>query len=61
MAKKKTKHVLKKKSYGSLSDVKNEIEASGVEKVIEFSGYALETNKGTYGLYDGDVSFEEKK
>jgi hypothetical protein len=57
------------KKWNSLSDfkdylIKNE-ERSGsdqtVERVIEFYGYELITDKGSYGLVDGVLSFMPKE
>lgn len=53
-------HKLKRKYYSSLSQVKNEIEKKGDEKVTEFTGEYLYTKRGRkeirYGLYDGNIS-----
>ena len=42
-----------KRTWSSLSQLKSEIERSGKEKIKEFNGYELITNKWRYGLYDG--------
>lgn len=61
MSKQKPKyHTLRKKSYNSLSEVRREILEKGIEKVLDFNGYELTTNRGVYGLADGEVSFREK-
>lgn len=53
-------HKLKRRDYSSLSQVKNEIEKKGDEKVTYFNGEYLYTKRGRkeirYGLYDGNVS-----
>ncbi len=53
-------HKLKRKDYSSLSQLKNEIEKKGDEKVTEFIGEYLYTKRGRkeirYGLYQGNVS-----
>ena len=53
-------HKLKRRDYSSLSQLKNEIEKKGDEKVAYFNGEYLYTKRGRkeirYGLYDGNVS-----
>lgn len=53
-------HKLKRRDYSSLSQLKNEIEKKGDEKVTYFNGEYLYTKRGRkeirYGLYDGNVS-----
>lgn len=61
MARKKKQHLLRKKAYNSLTELKNEIVAKGIEKIVEFDGWRLKTNRGTYGLFDGTVTFTEDK
>jgi len=48
-------HKLKKKRYACLNDVKKEIEDSGVEKVKEFIGSSLTTDKNYYTMCDSVV------
>ena len=49
-----------KKTYSSLTQLKVDIERKGEEKVIDFNGWLLITQKGKkkyrYGLYKGEVS-----
>ena len=49
-----------RKTYNSLTQLKNELEREGKEKVIEFDGCKLITKRGRkiirYGLYMGEVS-----
>lgn len=52
---KKKEHRIRKKTYNDLCSLKNEIEASKVEKVIEFAGHTLVTDKNHYTLFDSVV------
>lgn len=49
-----------KKTYSSLTQLKVDIERKGEEKVIDFNGWLLITQKGNkkykYGLFKGEVS-----
>jgi|SaaInl5LU_22_DNA_1037371.scaffolds.fasta_scaffold241969_1 hypothetical protein len=51
---------MERKNYNSLTQLKNEIERDGKEKVIEFDGSKLLTKRGNkvirYGLCLGEVS-----
>lgn len=58
MPRKPKSHKLKKGRYNTLNEVRKEILDSGIEKVVYFNGYELKTNRGKYGLYNGEVSFE---
>lgn len=55
-----SEHKLQRKDYRSLSQLKNEIETQGSEKVVEFTGEYLYTTRGRkkirYGLFQGNVS-----
>jgi len=53
-------HKLQRKQYSTLLSVQKEILESGIEKVLEFNGYELITNRGKYGLYGGEVTFTKK-
>ena len=48
------------KKWNSLSDFKDYLIKSKKERVIEFYGYELITDKGSYGLCDGVLSFYAK-
>ena len=48
-------HKLKRKRYSCLGDVKKEIESSNKEKVKEFVGYSLTTDKNRYTMIDSIV------
>lgn len=48
-------HKLKRKRYSCLTEVRNEIANAKVEKVKEFNGYELTTNKKKYTMYDSVV------
>jgi hypothetical protein len=48
-------HILKRKTYDSLNTLKVEIENEGVEKIVEFNGFRLVTNKNVYGIVDSIV------
>lgn len=50
----KKKFVMKKK-YDSLYDLRKDIENIGEEKVIEYSGWYLTTNKNRYTIVDSVV------
>lgn len=45
-----------KKSWNSLSQLKSVIESSKGEKVKDFDGIRLITNKYVYTLYQGELS-----
>ena len=49
------KHTLKKKKYNCLGDVKKEIVDRGIEKVQEFDGCVLTTDKNRYTMVDSIV------
>lgn len=49
------------KKWNSLSDLKEYLERTKKETIIEFNGYSLTTNKGKYGLAFGELKFEGKK
>lgn len=59
MPRKKKYHQIKKKKYASLTDLKEEIERQGAEKLVSFNGFELLTNKRAYGLHDGIVSVKD--
>ena len=46
---------LDKKKWPSLTAFKNFLEDNSKEKVIEFDGYRLVTNKFEYQLFDGQL------
>jgi hypothetical protein len=46
----------KEKKWPSLTAFKDFLEANSKEKVIEFNGYRLVTNKFEYQLFDGQIS-----
>ena len=52
---KKKDHRIRKKSYGSLSELRNEIQRDNVEKVKDFCGHSLLTNRHTYSMVDGQI------
>lgn len=56
MATKKKRHKFQKSSYPSLKAVYREILEKGIEKVVDFNGYEIITDRGKYGLYDGQVT-----
>ena len=60
MVAKLKEHKLKKKRYGTLFELRNEILDSGIEKVVEYNGYRIVTNRASYGLFDGEVSITVK-
>jgi len=41
------------RTWSSLSQLKEKIEKDGKEKIVEFNGLELVTNKFIYGLYAG--------
>jgi len=45
-----------KKHWACLADFKKYLEETGSEKVINFTGYELITNKARYGLAFGEIS-----
>lgn len=49
------------KNWNSLSDFRDYIVKSKSEKIKEFNGHTLQTDKGEYGLVAGRLSFKEKK
>lgn len=49
------------KKWNNLTDLKDYFERTKKEKIVEFKGYSLTTNKGKYGLVLGDLIFERKK
>ena len=50
----------KKKKYASLTQFKQELEEAGV-KVLDFTGYSLETKTHTYGIYAGNLRASRKE
>lgn len=44
------------KRWNSLTDLKDKIEKDGKEKIVNFNGYKLITDKRVFGLYDGILS-----
>lgn len=52
-----------RKTYNSLTQLKNELKREGKEKILEFDGASLITKKGrktfVYGLYLGQISRRE--
>lgn len=54
-------HKLQRKSYPSLTTVVKEIEEAGKEKILDFNGYEIVTDRGRYGLCDGEVNFTKKR
>lgn len=50
-----------KKSWNSLSELKDRIESDSTETVVSFMGYELVTDKNTYTLYDGVVTVRENE
>jgi len=53
------RHTPKNKTYNTLSQFMNEILDIGIEKVVEFNGYELKTNRASYGLCDGELRITE--
>jgi hypothetical protein len=51
----------REKKWNSLSDFKDYLIKTNKERVIEFYGYELITDKGSYGLVDGVLSFMPKE
>ncbi len=41
------------KSWTSLGQLREAIERDGKEKILEFNGYSLKTNKRTFTLFNG--------
>ena len=41
------------KSWNSLSDLRDKIIKDGKEKIVEFNGYELKTNKRIFKLFNG--------
>lgn len=50
-----------KRKWNSLSDFKHYLDKNTKEKVKYFDGCILVTNKGTYGLAFGELSFRKAK
>ena len=52
-----------KKTWASLTQVKQHIEKNKLEKIVSFDGAELITDKASYGLYAGELSiwFEDKR
>lgn len=48
-------HKLKRKRYNSLVELKKEIQDKGKEKVLDFNGYSLVTNKNKYTMVDSMI------
>lgn len=51
---------MKKKTYNSLTDLRDELVKSGV-KILSFDGMSIETKTHHYGLYSGIVYRKNKK
>ena len=49
-----------KKKWNSLTQLRDAIVKDGKEKVVEFNGLQLTTNKRAFGLYDGQLSVRKK-
>lgn len=49
------------KKWNSLTDFKEWLIKNKKEKVMEFDGLSLTTDKGVYGLFDSHLLFIEKK
>jgi hypothetical protein len=49
-----------KRMWQSLNQLKERIEKDGKEKVVDFNGFELITNKRRFTLYDG-MLFAEKQ
>tara|TARA_R110002153_G_scaffold27498_2_gene85387 strand:- start:387 stop:596 length:210 start_codon:yes stop_codon:yes gene_type:complete len=45
-----------KKTWNSLSQLHERIEKDGKERIVNFDGISIVTNKRTFGLYDGVVN-----
>lgn len=45
-----------KKSWNSLTQLKEHIERDNKEKIVSFDGIKLVTNKRTYRLFDGQLT-----
>lgn len=53
------KHLGKK--WNSLYDLCRYLESNEIEVIKEFTGDRLVTDKRTYGLFDGNLSFKENE
>lgn len=51
---------MKRKTYNSLTDLRDELVRDGVE-ILSFNGFALETRTHHYGLYSSIVYKKNKK
>jgi hypothetical protein len=47
------------KTWASLSQLREIIERDGKEKILEFNGYSLKTNKRTFILYNGILTIKK--
>ena len=47
------------KTWSSLSQLKEIIERDGKEKILEFNGYSLKTNKRTFMLHNGKLTVKK--
>ena len=45
--------------WHSLSQLRDFISENSKEKIVDFTGYELKTNKFTYALYDGIVTWKK--
>jgi len=45
-----------KRSWNSLSQLREHLDRDGKEKVKEFNGFELITNKNRYGLFQGAIT-----
>lgn len=52
--------LMKKKTYNSLTDLRDELVRDGVE-ILSFNGFSLETKTHDYGLYSSIVYRKSKK
>ena len=52
-----TKHLTRK--WNSLYDLSEYLEKNGIEKIKNFDGASLLTNKRYYTLYQGELSYED--
>jgi hypothetical protein len=48
------------KKWNSLTDFKEWLDRTSTEKVLDFDGLSLTTDKGTYGLFDSHLLFIKK-
>lgn len=48
------------RKWNSLNDFKQFLERTKFESIKDFNGIYLRTNHGTYGLFDGQLSFRKK-